>query len=115
MKLLILLAALVSLAPEQCAKKAVANQLPACVNQQIEAIKRQPQWNPPAQVDEYSYNNKTVYLFSADCCDQYNAVYDEGCKVVCAPSGGLTGKGDGRCKDFFDVAKHVRLVWKDDR
>jgi len=115
MKLLLLLATLISLAPAGCATKLAANTVPSCVQQQIEAIKKSAKWNPPAAVDEYSYNGKTVYLFSADCCDQYNTVYDGECNVVCAPSGGLTGKGDGRCNGFFEVAKHVRLVWKDER
>jgi hypothetical protein len=42
-------------------------------------------------------------------------VYDRNCNYVCAPDGGYTGKGDGKCKDFDSLAKEVRLIWKDDR
>lgn len=81
----------------------------------INEIKKAPRWNPPATVNEYTYNGKTVFLFSSDCCDQFNMVFDSQCNYVCAPSGGITGKGDGKCDDFNTSAKHVRLVWKDDR
>ena len=81
----------------------------------IEEIKKEPKWNPPAQVDEYSYNGKSVFLFSSNCCDQYNMLYNENCETICAPSGGLTGKGDNKCSDFFNTAKYVKLVWKDSR
>lgn len=89
--------------------------IPVCIQQKIEAIKAEPKWNPPAEVDEYLYNGKHVFLFSSNCCDQYNILYDENCEVICAPSGGLTGKGDGKCADFAESAKHVKLIWKDER
>jgi len=89
--------------------------LPVCVKNKIEAIKTEHKWNPPAQVAEYNYNGKRVFLFSSDCCDQYNMLYDENCNSLCAPSGGLTGKGDNKCDDFFNTAKYVKLIWKDSR
>ena len=89
--------------------------IPTCIQQKIDQIKKQPKWNPPAEVHEYNYKGKRVFYFSSNCCDQYNVVYDENCNYVCAPSGGYTGKGDGKCADFKENAKEVRLVWKDDR
>ncbi len=97
-----------------CEKDQV-NVTPACVLQRIEAIKMQPLWNPAAEVNQYTYNGKTVYGISSNCCDQYNVVIDENCNTICAPSGGITGGGNGRCADFSEKAKLVRLVWKDDR
>jgi hypothetical protein len=87
---------------------------PDCIDQRIEQIKAQPKWNPPAEVNQYNYKGKNVYLFSSNCCDQYNELYDANCNYICAPSGGITGKGDGQCADFSS-ATLVRLVWKDDR
>ena len=98
-----------------CKKKngnAVA--IPACIQLKIDSIKNEPKWNPPAEVNEYTYNGKTVYLFSSNCCDQYNILVDENCHYLCAPSGGITGSGDRKCTDFNN-ATHVRLVWKDAR
>ena len=69
--------------------------------------------NPqPIEITRYLYNGKTVYLVIPDCCDQYISLYDENCNFLCAPSGGLTGKGDGKCSDFYDKATKGTLVWK---
>lgn len=89
--------------------------VPACILQKIDKIRKEPKWNPPAEVYEYSYKGKQVFYFSSNCCDQYNVVYDDQCNYICAPSGGITGKGDGKCPDFADSARKIRLVWKDDR
>jgi len=96
----------------QCAKDYSGS---SCINSKIALIKLKKKWNPPAEVNEYLYKGKHVYLFSADCCDQYYELYDEDCKRICAPTGGITGHGDGQCSDFSATAQHVRLVWKDDR
>lgn len=89
--------------------------VPACILQKIDTLKAQPKSNPPAKVEEYVYNGKTVYLFNSPCCDQYHLLYSDACEVVCAPSGGITGGGDGRCKDFSDKAVFIRTVWQDKR
>lgn len=38
-----------------------------------------------------------LYLIMSPCCDQFNYLYTAEGVRVCAPSGGLTGRGDGRC------------------
>ena len=96
-------------------KKNHAEDIPSCIQRKIDQIKQEPKYNPPAEVHEYSYNGKRVFYFTSNCCDQYNVVYDEQCNYLCAPDGGFTGKGDGKCKDFQTNAKEVRLVWKDNR
>jgi hypothetical protein len=113
MKVFIVLAATLSLATKQCTPRPKA--LPLCVRQKIEAIQREPKWNPAAEVNEYEYGGKRVYLFSSPCCDQYNTAVDGDCNYICAPSGGLTGKGDRKCEDFAANAKWIKLVWKDER
>ena len=89
--------------------------VPTCIQKKIDSIKQQPVWNPPAEIDEYLYAGKKVYLISARCCDFYSIAVDGNCNYVCAPSGGFTGKGDRKCIDFADKAKLVRVVWKDER
>jgi len=32
--------------------------------------------------------------------------------LLCAPSGGITGKGDGKCPDFNEKAGEGKLIWK---
>ena len=97
----------------QCDKQ--KEKIPSCIQQKIDQIKVATKWNPPAEVNEYIYQGKQVFLFSADCCDQFNELFDSNCKYICAPSGGITGKGDMKCTDFFDKAQFVKLVWKDPR
>jgi hypothetical protein len=89
--------------------------IPECIQKKIDSIKAMPVWNPPAEIHEYTYNGKRVFLISADCCDFFATAVDNDCNYICAPSGGFTGKGDGKCKDFVENAKMVRIVWKDDR
>jgi hypothetical protein len=97
-----------------CDKEAPAD-LPACIRHWIDVVEEESRWNPPAEVNEYQYNGKTVYLLSANCCDQYNTLIDNECNYICAPSGGIGGGGDLKCTDFEAKAKFVRLVWKDPR
>ena len=115
MKVLYLAFTLLLMTARNCSKKAATAIVPVCIQQKIDAIRQQPKGNPAAEVYEYRYNGATVYYFSGSCCDQYNTVYDSSCRYVCAPSGGITGKGDRKCADFDSVAKRVRLVWKDER
>lgn len=92
--------------------QATKDAIPACLQEQINEIEKKTFPNPPVQIDEYEYQGKKVFLFTADCCDQYNTLYNSDCKSICAPSGGFTGRGDGKCSDFDSTAKHVKLVWK---
>jgi hypothetical protein len=63
-------------------------------------------------IRQYTYNNKTVYLFTTKrCCDFLDYLYDDCCNELCAPSGGISGRGDNRCPDFKQNAQLVRLVW----
>lgn len=86
--------------------------VPACVRKTLGELAKQEPPMLPLEVNEYVYNGKRTYLFTADCCDHYNVLYDENCKMICAPSGGFTGKGDGKCADFDKTAKLVRMVWR---
>jgi hypothetical protein len=97
------------------ASAVVVNDIPACIQQKIDSIKQLPVWNPPAEISEYDYGKRNVYLISAKCCDFFSVAVDANCNYVCAPSGGFTGKGDRKCVDFNEKAKLVRLVWKDER
>jgi hypothetical protein len=97
-----------------CDKECITD-LPPCINEWIEAVEKDDSWTTPAEVNEYLFNGKKVYLLTASCCDQYNILIDADCNYICSPSGGITGKGDGKCADFFAEAEHVRLIWKDSR
>ena len=86
--------------------------IPACVRKLIDNANKETPSSAALQVDEYLYKNKKMFLFTAQCCDQFNMLYDDSCKAVCAPTGGFSGRGDGKCTDFDSAAEHIRLVWK---
>ena len=91
------------------------NSLPTCIQSMINDIESKPVWNPPASIYKSQYNNQTVFLVSSDCCDQYINLYDENCNFICAPGGGISGDGDGRCADYYDSRIATTLVYQDSR
>ena len=97
-----------------CEKEDCEMDIPACIENKIEEIKMEEVRNPPAQVWKWEVDEQTYYYITADCCDQFNNLYDEKCNVVCAPDGGITGMGDENCPDFIEQIEKT-LVWEDNR
>jgi len=62
-------------------------------------------------VDSYRYQGDTVYLFLPPCCDRFAELYDKNGKLICHPSGGITGKGDGKCTDFLKKAEKINTLY----
>jgi hypothetical protein len=88
---------------------------PDWVNDLIKQFEDAPVGNPPQSIWKYDYKGETVYYVPPQCCDQYSTLYDAKGKVICAPDGGFTGTGDGRCRDFFQERKNGVLIWRDSR
>ena len=76
---------------------------------------RQSVANPPASLTKCKYKNQIVYYLPPRCCDVFSVLYDEGGDVICTPDGGITGRGDRRCPDFFKERKDCEVIWKDSR
>ena len=89
--------------------------VPSCVNNLIEKMKGDSVRNPPGKVWQYVYNGKIVYYIPPQCCDQPSLLLDVYCNTICAPDGGFTGSGDGKCSDFFKKATNPVLIWADSR
>ena len=66
-------------------------------------------------IAQFDYHGKKVFYIPADCCDQLNPLYDESGNLLCYPSGGFSGKGDGRCSDFELDPKTKKVIWEDVR
>ena len=116
MSIKIILPLLFSISFAACKKQtSLSSFAPSCILNKIDELKNKPRQNPPAEVYEYNYLNKKAYYFTSDCCDQYNFLYDNNCNVICAPDGGLTGGGDGKCADFNEAKREGKLIWKDQR
>lgn len=99
----------------QCADK----DSPPCpsdfVKNKSAELQAKPKQNPAAEITEYKFQGQIVYLVSSDCCDQFNYLYSACGDVLCVPSGGITGNGDGLCPDFNTQATDARVVWRDPR
>lgn len=88
---------------------------PAAIADLISRLEAEPKKNPPATVWRYRYNGALVWYVPPSCCDVPSELYDSAGRVICAPDGGLTGSGDGRCADFFEARTEGVEVWTDRR
>lgn len=111
----LLLSFLIMLLQVGCRKDVLPGNLPQRIEEKIKALQAQPTQNPLASVYQYEYKGQIVYYFPPVCCDQMSELYNRDCKLICHPDGGLTGKGDGKCTDFFGERKNEKLIWKDNR
>ena len=92
---------------------ATSDPTPTWVVELIDGLEAEPIRNPPASIASYSYRGDTVYYVPPYCCDTTSVLYDTNGDVICYPDGGITGGGDGRCTDFFDVRRGESVVWED--
>jgi hypothetical protein len=81
----------------------------------IAELEGEPVANPPALIAAYEYKGQTVYYLPPRCCDVPSVVYGPSGTVICSADGGLTGRGDGRCPDFFATRTNERIIWRDAR
>jgi hypothetical protein len=85
--------------------------LPAWLAARVADYDAQPARSAPAAVFELSYRGATAYLVTAACCDQFNPLYDARGVLICHPSGGFTGRGDGKCPAPLAPDAARREVW----
>jgi hypothetical protein len=91
-----------------CAKSNFPKGTPTCIQNKIQEMEK----SGDATCSVYRYTNQgaEVYWVNPGCCDQFEVLYDSNCNYICAPSGGFTGKGDGKCKNL-DLQKKT-LIWR---
>jgi hypothetical protein len=92
-----------------------SDQYPSWINEVIAKEESEPVANPPASLSGCMYKNQTVYYLPPRCCDISSVLFNENGEVICAPDGGFTGGGDGRCPDFFEERKDCEIIWEDSR
>lgn len=85
------------------------------VDKLIARYEAAPVANPPHRIIRYRYHDQLVYYVPASCCDRPSTLYDASGDILCAPDGGITGRGDGRCADFRQSRSDESLVWSDPR
>lgn len=78
----------------------------------ISARSKYPNW---ISVQAWEHEGQTYYTLQAGCCDRFNELYDAKGQYLCAPSGGFTGQGDGKCTDWRAALKagesNARRIW----
>lgn len=107
--------AIIILSVSACETLNLPNDVPLCIRAKIIEIKAETVRNPPGSIWQYEYNGQTVYFITSYCCDIPSQLFDSNCNLICNPDGGFSGKGDGKCPDFFTSRKNEKLIWKDDR
>ncbi len=108
----LLLLLLVPFACHQERDEPIPNALPACVQEIIQQNGKSSRNEDFVEIYRYKYQKRYVYVGFSDCCDRYDVLFDQTCQTLCAPSGGFTGYGDGKCSDFFNEATEKTLLWR---
>ena len=85
--------------------------VPKCIVKELKKNKREGL--EYTQVWRWKADGKTYYYLSRpeSCYDCFNLLYDDNCNQICAPDGGITGKGSGDCPSF-DTGVEKVLVWQ---
>lgn len=90
-----------------CDTADVPKDLPVCMKKLV-----RESMDKIEEVWRYQYKNESVYVIIPVCCDQYTDAYTSRCEKICSPDGGITGKGDGQCADFYQQVTGKELLWK---
>lgn len=83
------------------------------MNEQIVEFKNEKPANPPVKIFQYLYKGRPVYYITSYCCDIPGKVLNAQGEQLCEPDGGITGRGDGKCADFFETRTAEKLIWED--
>ncbi|MAO64578.1 MAG: hypothetical protein CL666_06235 [Balneola sp.] len=81
----------------------------------IHEYESEPVRNPPLSIWQFTYKGQTVYYVPPYCCDIPGQLFNKEGDYICAPDGGFSGNGDGKCPDFFEEKKDKKLIWEDSR
>ena len=72
----------------------------------------QPGAAAPRAVFQVRYGDGLAYYTLAGCCDQLDPLVDASGVLVCYPTGGYTGLGDGKCPRALPPVVERREVWR---
>lgn len=87
------------------------SEVPSCLLTKIQQMTADKSQGEPLYVTMFDYKGKKVYYVAAACCDKYNMVFDDNCKLLGYPDGGLMGKGDGSLPNFRQEAINGKAIW----
>lgn len=85
----------------------------------ITQLQSEPVRNPPAKIVRYTNARRSYYYVPPAAGDQFSVLYNSVGRKICAPDGGITGNGDGKCPSFVRKMLFSRdagkVVWQDTR
>ena len=77
----------------------------------IREYEKQPQRAVPLGIWQITHNGQSAYYVYSPCCDMTNPLLSADGREICSPSGGFSGKGDGKCPLPMDRGTKSTLVW----
>ena len=86
--------------------------LPAWLRIRLADYDAQPGPAAPRAVFEVRYGDGVAYYVQAGCCDQLDPLIDARGVLLCYPTGGFTGRGDGKCQNALAAVADRREVWR---
>ena len=92
--------------------RAEVSGLPEWLRIRLADYDAQPGPAAPRAVYELPYRGGVAYYVQAGGCDQLDPLIDARGVIVCYPTGGFTGRGDGKCLEELPVVAHRREVWR---
>jgi hypothetical protein len=92
---------------------------PRWVQRLITRLQSEPVRNPPAKILRYTHSRRSYYYVPPAAGDRFSALYNAAGKEICAPDGGITGMGDGKCPSFvrnmLSSREPGKVIWQDTR
>src|SRR5574343_321169 len=86
--------------------------LPEWLVAKLKQFDQMPEREAPIEIWQIQHGGSPAYYFVSPCCDQYNPLYSQQGRVLCHPTGGIVGRGDGKCPKPADRGSSARFVWK---
>jgi hypothetical protein len=85
--------------------------LPEWLRMKIGQFQALPADRAPLGVWRITHNGRPAFYLHSACCDQYNPLFSAEGSEICNPSGGFTGRGDGKCPQPMDRGTKATLIW----
>ena len=79
------------------------------VKQQIRAYEVRTNDGVSGVTRKVIYAGSAAYLIPSPCCDKFDYLYDSRGVILCAPSGGFAGRGDGSCPEILETGRPKHL------
>jgi hypothetical protein len=86
--------------------------VPSWLQAEIARLDAEAAPNVPVVVTRSQYRGETVFYASPSLPDGLGVLFDAEGNVLCHPDGGLDGRGDGKCTDFFAARVNETVLWR---